>query len=365
MHTVQVRLKERSYPVLIGSGLLAAAGSLISRYCRGKDVFCVTFPGIRKAYGRQFEKSLAKAGMSLRFRLVPDTEKSKSLATASALLNDLAGYDRSRTLVIAALGGGVVGDLSGFVAAVYRRGIEYVQIPTTLLAQVDSAIGGKTAVDLAAGKNLVGAFYQPRLVLSDTSVLTTLPRRQLVSGLAEVIKYALFKDASLFCYLEKNYRRLLCAESAALESVVARCSRIKAGVVSADEREARGLRTHLNLGHTIGHAIEAAGDFSAYSHGEAVGLGLRAACRLSTRLHLLTPGAAVRIESLLSAAGLPERVSGMKAAGIVKAHFADKKFVGGRNRFVLLEAIGKTRIVENVPLRLIERVTAELAGRTV
>jgi 3-dehydroquinate synthase len=254
----------------------------------------------------------------------------------------------------------VIGDLGGFVASIYKRGIPYIQIPTTLLAQVDSSIGGKTAVDLSEGKNLVGAFYQPRLVFSDVKFIASLDERQMRSGLAEVIKYAAIKDRKLFGYLELNYKNILRRKISALEHIVQCCSAIKAGIVSVDEREERGLRTMLNFGHTVGHAIEAAARYKGYTHGEAIALGMLVACDISNRLDYLNTASCARIESLICNSGLPVKVRGVVMRDIISAHYRDKKFIGSRNRFVLLEAIGRAKIVQNVPLKVI---TASLKER--
>ena len=224
-----------------------------------------------------------------------------------------------------------------------------------MLAQVDSAIGGKTAVDLNQGKNLVGAFYQPHLVFSDVNILRSLDARQMRSGMAEVIKYAIIKDAGLFKYLEKNYKGILDLKSPALESIVMLSSKIKARIVQLDEREEKGIRTILNFGHTIGHAIEAAAGYGGYNHGEAIGLGMLVASDISRRLNLINIQTAQRIENLISAVGLPVKIKRASAAEIIKAHYHDKKFVGPMNKFVLIRGIGKPRVVKNIPLKIIRQ----------
>ena len=359
MKTVPVALGRRSYKIHIGAGIISRCGRIVRALGIGSDAYIVTNRRIEKKYGRRLCASLRAAGISWRIKCIPDTEKSKSFATASAVLSDLARYDRMKRVFVIALGGGVVGDLAGFVAAVYKRGVPYIQVPTTLLAQLDSSIGGKTAVDLPAGKNLAGAFYQPRAVIADVSVLASLARRQLRQGMAEAIKYGLIRDAQLFLYIEKNVKRLLSGDAAALSRVIARCCRIKAAIVSADEREEKSLRTILNFGHTIGHAIEAAAGYGRYGHGEAVSLGMLIASDISVHMKMLRPEAYARIERLLKNAGLPVRLRSVPMQKIVSIHYRDKKFKAGRNRFVLLAGIGRAKVAENISLLIIKKSLAK------
>ncbi|MEE8360067.1 MAG: 3-dehydroquinate synthase, partial [Candidatus Omnitrophota bacterium] len=286
---------------------------------------------------------------------VPDTEKSKSNLQVVRVIESIVKIDKGRGIFIISLGGGVVGDLSGFVASIYKRGVPYIQIPTTLLAQVDSAIGGKVAIDLTSAKNLVGAFYQPRLVVSDISMLRSLPARQIRSGLGEIIKYGIIKDLKLFSYLEENIYRIKRLNKDALEYIITRSSAIKAQVVHLDEYDNRGIRASLNFGHTIGHALETACGYSKlYSHGEAVALGMVAASRIAVQLGLLEDISLKRIIKLLKEAGLPTEISSrLKTEKIMKAQTHDKKIIRGVNRFVLPVKIGRTRIYEDIPRRLI------------
>jgi 3-dehydroquinate synthase len=277
---------------------------------------------------------------------------------ASSIIKDIARYDKKKQIFVIAFGGGVIGDLAGFVASIYKRGIPYIQIPTTLLAQVDSSIGGKTAVDLTEGKNLVGAFYQPRLVFIDIKVLKTLGLRQVRAGLAEIIKYGIIKDRKLFLYLERNYKNILALKPKNLEFIVSRCVDIKSKVIQRDEREEKGLRTILNFGHTIGHALEIAGDFKKYNHGEAVALGMLVAADMSKKLKLITNEISQRIEKLIAAMGLPIKIEKIPIGDIIKAHYRDKKFIGPKNRFVLIKNIGQTLILENIPLEIIRESLA-------
>jgi 3-dehydroquinate synthase len=325
MKIVRLRLKGRAYDIIIGSRIISRLPGLLNRLNLGRDAYVITNPFLKKKFGGGLKRVLENAGYSVRLKTVPDSEKAKSLKTASLILADLAAYDRKRKIFIIALGGGVVGDLSGLVASFYRRGIPYIQVPTTLLAQIDSSIGGKAAVDLPEGKNLVGAFYQPRLVLSDIRFLLSLNRRQIASGMAEAIKYGCIKDKNLFEYLEKNTPR---PTEAALRYIVERCSRIKAGIVERDEKETRGLRTLLNFGHTIGHAIESATGYARLNHGEAIAIGMLAAAGISLRLKMLSTPELKRIEALTKKAGLPVKIRGVPLKAVIKAHYHDKKFRG-------------------------------------
>ena len=248
----------------------------------------------------------------------------------------------------------MVGDLAGFVASIYKRGIAYVQVPTTLLAQVDSAIGGKTAVDLGLGKNLAGAFYQPKLVFSDTAILRTLDVRQILSGLAEIIKYAAIKDPALLGFLEKKHTMIIRKDIRSLESIIRRSSSIKAKIVQIDEREERGIRTALNFGHTIGHAIETAGKYKRYNHGEAIALGMLVALDIGRAMGYTDRNTQERIERLIRTVGLPTRINKIAPADIIKAHYFDKKFSGAKNRFVIVGKIGRVIIKKGIPLSVIQ-----------
>lgn len=353
MKIIKLNLKKRSYYIVVGSRISGILGAHLKRLNIGRDAYIVTNAAIKTRYARALGRILKSSGFEIRFKLIPDTEKSKSIQIASILIEDLASYDKKRKVFIIALGGGVVGDVAGFVASIYKRGIPYIQIPTTLLAQVDSAIGGKTAVDLAQGKNLVGAFYQPRLVFSDVTFLKTLSLKQIQAGLAEVIKYAIIKDPQLFSYLENNLGDCLDLKIAPLEFIVRRCSYLKAKIVEQDEREEKGIRTILNFGHTIGHAIESAGDYDRYNHGQAVALGMLVACQISKKMGFIQDDILARIEKLIKAAGLPTKINKISPAKILKAHYRDKKFIGKKNRFVLIKDIGQAKVVEDIPLRLI------------
>ena len=359
MKVIKVNLKQKSYSVIVGGGVLTRLGAYLKKLKIGADAYIITNSYLKSKFGHILEKSLANSGFTFRYKLVPDAEKSKSLSQAAKILADITAYDQKKKIFIVAFGGGVVGDLAGFVASIYRRGTPYIQAPTTLLAQVDSSIGGKTAVDLAQGKNLAGTFYQPRLVLSDINLLESLPLRQLVSALAEVIKYAVIKDPQLFIYLEKNMARILFKDKACLEFIVARCSSLKAGIVSRDELESLGLRTILNFGHTLGHAIEAAGHFKVYNHGEAIGLGMLCANSISRKLGLMNNRDFKRIEALISRSGLPLKIKSLDLNKIINSHYHDKKFSGAKNKFVLALGIGRVTIKDDIPLEVISEALRE------
>jgi len=354
LKTIRVRLKERSYDIVIGAGLLSKAGALLQKLRIGKDAVVITNKPLLGLYKRDMETSLRKGRFTIRFELVPDSEKAKSSNVALRLASRIAAYDKKKSVFIIAFGGGVIGDLAGFVAAIYKRGVPYVQIPTTLLAQVDSAIGGKTAIDLNIAKNLVGAFYQPRMVISDISLLETLPARQIRNGLAEVIKYGVIKDRQLFAFLEKKYSDILRRDKASLEFVVSRSSRIKAKIVERDELDRTGLRAILNYGHTVGHAVESASSYSSrYNHGESVAIGMAVACDIASKLKLTSPAVSERIKALIKKTGLPTKITALSLSKICGSLAHDKKFVRGKSRLVLPVSIGKVRIVDGVPDKII------------
>ena len=353
MKIIKLNLDKRSYKIVVGYDIINSIAKFITKLNIGLDAYVITNAAIKSRYAQLLKKSLKRSNLNLKFKTVPDTEKSKSIKTFCSIISDIARFDKRRRIFIISFGGGVIGDLSGFIASVYKRGIPYIQIPTTLLAQVDSSIGGKTGIDLPEGKNLVGAIYQPRLVFSDVKFLKTLDQRQIRSGLAEVIKYAVIKDKLLFNYLEKNYKNILKLNPRVLENIVNCCSNIKACVVELDEREEKAIRTTLNFGHTLGHAIEAAANYKSYNHGEAISLGMLIAADISSSLNLTGHNTVKRIERLLKAVNLPTQIKGVSPQKIINAHYHDKKFIGSKNRFVLIKSIGKTKIVENIQIRII------------
>jgi len=355
MHIRKLKLNKRSYDIITGTNLFEKAARYIRILNTGNSAYIITNLMLKAKYGDSLLRAFKSAGFQVKFKTIADSEESKSIRSASSVINDLASFDRRKRVFIVAFGGGVVGDLSGFVASIYKRGIPYFQIPTTLLAQVDSSIGGKTGVDLERGKNLVGTFYQPRAVFCDMALLRSLNKRQIKSGLAEVIKYGVIKDPKLFKYLEKNYRKIIALNPKVLEFIVEKSSGIKALIVQKDEREEKGIRTVLNFGHTFGHAIECAGNFKSYNHGEAVAIGMIAAADLSVALGLAGEDTLKRIVALIHSVGLPVKIKGLPVSRIIDAHYQDKKFIGSRNKFVLIKGIGRTAIKENISLSLIKK----------
>jgi len=345
MHELTVELGDRSYPILIGAGLLRDA-ELLAAHVPGRDVLLVTNTTVAPLYAAALREGLGPRRIVE--ACLPDGEAYKSLESLARLIDVLVANRFGRDCTLVALGGGVVGDLAGFAAACYQRGVAYVQLPTTLLAQVDSSVGGKTAVNHPGGKNLIGAFYQPRTVIADTGTLGTLPERELRAGLAEIIKYGLIRDAAFFAWLETNMPRLLARDAACLGQAIRRSCEIKAQVVAADEREG-GERAILNLGHTFGHAIEAATGYERWLHGEAVAAGLLMAAAMSARIGL-TPAADVeRIRTLLERAGLPLDARDVAAARALELMQIDKKVKAGRLRLVLLEGVGRCRVTADYP----------------
>jgi 3-dehydroquinate synthase len=342
VRTVSVQLGKRSYAIKIGGGLLARLGGECARLKLGARCAIITDTNVGRRFAKAVFNSLANAGFSPSLIVVPAGETAKSLKTVQTGYDLLAAHRLERRSFIVALGGGVVGDLAGFIAATYLRGVAFVQVPTTLLAQVDSSVGGKVGVNLKAGKNLVGAFYQPRLVLCDLDTLATLPEREFRAGLAEVIKYGIIYDAGLFAGLERDLPKLLRREPRTLAAVVARCCEIKAEVVGQDETEG-GLRAILNFGHTIGHAIENISGYGKYLHGEAIAIGQVAAAQLSVRVLGLPECDAERIASLFKRAGLPVtiKLNAVQRRKLFAAMKLDKKVSGGEIKFVLAKKIGR------------------------
>ena len=339
-----VRLGDRSYPIHIGSGLLSRT-DLLAPAIAGRQVMIVTNETIAPLY---FDKvRAALSGYACEAVILPDGEQYKTMDTLMRIFDALIGgrFERRSTLV--ALGGGVIGDITGFAAACYQRGVPFIQIPTTLLAQVDSSVGGKTGINHPLGKNMIGAFHQPRCVIIDTDTLTTLPDRELRAGIAEVVKYGLIRDAELFAWLEAHLDEVLARRPAALAYVIERSCRNKAEVVAADERE-KGIRAILNLGHTFGHAIEAGLGFGEWLHGEAVAAGICVAADLSMRLGKLGPADCARAIALIERAGLPARLPRqLTAERLLDLMAVDKKVQGGRLRLILLDGIGAARISDD------------------
>lgn len=354
MDTVTVSLGERSYPIHIGEQLLDRA-ELIAAHLPRRKVAIVTNTTVAPLYLSRVQATLETAGVEALPVILPDGEAFKTAATLNLVFDALLTARCDRKTTVIALGGGVVGDIAGFAAAVYLRGVPFIQIPTTLLAQVDSSVGGKTGINHPLGKNMIGAFYQPRLVLADYGTLATLPDRELAAGIAEVIKYGLIRDRAFFEWLEANMDRLTAREPAALALAIRRSCEAKAEVVSADEREA-GARALLNLGHTFGHAIEAGLGYGAWLHGEAVAAGTMLAADLSCRLGLLDDRDVERLRRLYQGAGLPVVAPDLGAERYLELMEVDKKAEGGRIRFVLLKSIGAAFVTGDVPGAVLEDV---------
>ena len=362
MRIVQVSLGHRSYAIKIGAGLLACLGRECQRLKAGQRCAIITDLNVSQRFAKPAVNSLVNAGFLPALIVVPAGETAKSLKTVRTCYDQLAAHRLERKSLIIALGGGVVGDLAGFVAATYLRGIPFVQAPTTLLAQVDSSIGGKVGVNLRAGKNLVGAFYQPQLVLCDLDTLGTLPEREFRAGLAEVIKYGVIYDTGLFARLERALPKLMKRDRKILASVVARCCEIKAEIVSRDETES-GLRSILNFGHTIGHAIENISGYGKILHGEAIAIGQVAAARLSQKVSGLPGRDAKRIQNLFRRAGLPARIrlNSAQREKLFAAMRLDKKVSGGEIKFVLASPIGRAICGPHVPENLIRQALDEIS----
>ena len=341
--TVMVDLGERSYPICIGSGMLDRLGPRLQDLQLGRRIAVVTNPVVARSYREPVEQSLRAAGFEPTVLQVPDGEEHKNLAWLAFLYDRLVDAHFERDCAIVALGGGVIGDLAGFTAATFQRGVPFVQVPTTLLAQVDSSVGGKTAVNHPGGKNLIGAFHQPRLVWADVATLKTLPRREVQAGMAEVIKHAAILSAPLFELLEQQIEAVMGLDEALLIEVVRQNCAIKAAVVGEDEREG-GYRSILNFGHTIGHAIEMLTEYRGYLHGEAVAIGMAFAARLSHARGLCSAAVAERIVALLRRAGLPTEIpKELVGRHLALAIEADKKVSAGKVKFVCIEDIGRAR----------------------
>ena len=358
VQTLQVDVGHSRYRIAIGPGLLAMS-ELLDTYIRGRDLMIVTNSIVARLYLAKLTASLA--GRRIAECILPDGEQHKTLQTAGWVFDALVAKKMNRDATVLALGGGIVGDVAGFAAASYQRGIGYVQIPTTLLAQVDSSVGGKTGVNHSGGKNLIGAFYQPLAVIADTDTLASLPDRELSAGLAEVIKYGCIHDAELFAWLELNMGRLLRRDPEALTRAIARSCEIKAAVVALDERE-HDVRAILNFGHTFGHAIEAATGYQEYLHGEAVALGMMLAADFSRRLGLLDAVTVERLRALLALAGLPTKAPRFGRELGLQLMQMDKKVLAGTVRLVLLERLGAASLSGDYPRDALDAALTDYFG---
>ena len=348
MNSIKVRAGEQGYDVVVGPNLLGQAGELISQKLGGPACAIISDDKVAGLFAEKVRQSLTSAGFQAALLTVPAGEGSKAMTEAEAICGRMSEAGLDRTSFVVALGGGMVGDLAGFVAAIYHRGIPWVQIPTTLLAQVDSSIGGKTAVNTIAGKNLIGAWHQPALVISDVDTLATLPPRELRQGFAEIIKHAVIRDAEMFATLPRFDRTNW-------EPLIRRNVEIKAAIVAADERETTGERALLNFGHTIGHAIERAGDFVDFLHGEAISLGMVAACEISMRKAGLSEAERAQVVRTLETFELPTRLPpDFPKEKILSALRFDKKFAAGQIRFVVVPKIGTARLATDVTMADLE-----------
>ncbi len=367
---IVVQLGKRSYPIFITRDRFRSLGPALRERGLGGELFVVALPDARKRYGKFLRKSVNKSGIKIYFTKAKfpkgiALEKAKSQKYVDLLLRELVQRSKGgKQIVMASFSGGVLGDLTGYVASIFKRGIPYIHIPTTLLSQVDSSIGGKVGIDRPEGKNLVGSIYQPRLVYADLSVFETLDALGMESvkdGMGEVVKYAMIADPRLFSYLEKNHNRLISKKPdlKSLEYIVATCAKIKADVVSRDERDTKGIRVALNFGHTIGHAIEQAKGYHGIRHGHAISVGMLCAARIAVLKSFFTGKDFERLESLLGTFKLPCKMKGISLKKLLQAESHDKKFIHGKNRYVLPVRIGKVVVREGIPHRVIRKVISE------
>jgi len=353
MQTLEVGLAERSYPIHIGTGLLAS-GDLLAKHIPKGRAAIVTNTTVAPLYLEKLQQTLESIGVSSVTVILPDGEVYKTAETLNLIYDGLLTHRCERSTPLIALGGGVIGDMTGFAAASYLRGVPFIQIPTTLLSQVDSSVGGKTGINHPLGKNMIGAFYQPRVVLADIATLDTLPDNELSAGLAEVIKYGLIRDLPFLAWLEQNMGRLLAREPEALQYAVMRSCQNKAEVVAADERES-GERALLNLGHTFGHAIESGMGYGKWLHGEGVAAGTMMAADLSRRMGWISEQDVARVRTLFERASLPVTAPDLGMERYLDYMGMDKKVEGGKLRFVLLKGVGQAVIEANVPAELLQQ----------
>lgn len=350
---IDVALGERSYPIYVGTNMTALFAPTCQQHGIPRRIVIITDTHIAPHYLKPLEHNLRHFEFEVSSIVIPPGELQKSLQRANAIFTEMLKTSVGRKSAVIALGGGVIGDLAGFIAATYHRGLTFIQVPTTLLSQVDSSVGGKVAVNHPLGKNMIGAFYQPKFVWADMECLRTLPAREVICGLGEIVKYGVIFDAEFFAYLETNVDRVLSLDPGAVMHVQARCCELKAHVVSKDERET-GMRMVLNYGHTVGHALEAAGNFKVFKHGEAVLLGMMAESFIARELGLIGPEVHERIIALIQRIPLKFNNSSLKTPHILSLMSHDKKSVGGKKRFVLPTRIGEVQVVDTVEQSLIK-----------
>lgn len=353
MEKIRVNLGDRSYGICIGSKILGKIGPKLKSFNSSPKTAIISNPAVYRLYGKKVLNSIKSSGFDAIPVIIPDGEKYKDISIVQKIYGKLLRHRLDRKSALIALGGGVIGDITGFVASTYMRGIDYIQIPTTLLAQVDSSVGGKTGVNHKLGKNMIGTFYQPKLVWIDIDTLKTLPQKEFFAGLAEVIKYGVIWDARLFAFLENNRDKILRLDEKSLTHIIKRSCEIKAEVVSKDEREA-GLRAILNYGHTIGHAIETVTGYKKYLHGEALAIGMHAEARLAEKLGIVSGKSVQKIKALINSYCLPsEMPSKIDVNSLLASMQLDKKAVAGELKFILPERIGKVRIQKSIEGRII------------
>lgn len=347
MQRLSIDLGERSYDILIGPGLRKRVGEFLKAVLKPSRVVVITHPSINELYGEEVVGNFVAQGWTTDIIEIPEGESSKNLGQAEKLYDHLLELNCDRKSVLVALGGGVIGDLVGFVAATYQRGIPFIQVPTTLLSQVDSSVGGKTAVNHPKGKNMIGAFYQPRLVVADLETLRTLPQKEFRAGLAEIVKYGVISDARLFEFLEAHYKEILNLDHKSLAHIVETSCAIKAEVVEKDERESH-YRMILNFGHTFGHAIESLTEYSQFIHGEAVAIGMVCAAQLSLSVGKCSEDVPRRIKALLKNLDLPVDMPELDASAVLESLYHDKKTMDRKIKFILVNEIGSIEIMDQM-----------------
>jgi 3-dehydroquinate synthase len=354
MDKIKVDLADRSYNILIKPGLLDNSSAAFSKYVKDRKCFVISDENVFSLYGVKLKSALkeARCASVKTFTFLPG-EPSKNIKTLTSIYNSMASSGMDRKSVIVALGGGVPGDVAGFAAATYMRGIDYIQVPTSLLAMVDSSVGGKTGIDLSHGKNLVGAFWQPKLVVIDPSTLNTLSKRELLSGLGEVVKYGIIQDKELFIHISKNIEKILNIDLKMYCSIIARCCWLKADVVKKDELET-GIRGILNYGHTFGHAIESVTKYAKYTHGEAISIGMNMAAKTAEYLRYIDEETIDKLRNLFDALGLPKKAEGVNVDEIYTAMFKDKKASAGKIKYVIPTKIGNVELISGIDEKVIK-----------
>ena len=362
MKKIRLDLGERGYDIFIDNGTVARLSAVIGSLGFKGPVVVISDKMVTKKAKKVFKPAFEKLRNDICWIDIAGSESSKSFKTFREVVYKISGGTKMRRPLIVALGGGVTGDLAGFIAATYRRGVPFIQVPTTLLAQVDSSIGGKVGIDLPEAKNLIGSFKQPQAVLTDIDFLRTLPARQLRNGLAEIIKYGIIKSRTLFTFLEGNIDKFMSLDSKVTKKVIYECSLIKSRIVEEDEFDVKDIRIILNFGHTLGHAVEAAAGYGGrYSHGESVAIGMLLAGEIALRLDMFPEKEFIRMKSLIKSAGLPVRIENVPLKKIMNSYSYDKKFTAGTNRLVLPGKIGAVEVIEDIPEILINAVLEDYA----